>query len=98
MEDAGRPRGLHDRFDNRRVVGVAAALTVALGVIFVFVGAPTPWGWEGFDCYYDLGWQLAQGNGVPTTDVPWGYAYFLAVFYRLAGNRPWVALLAPVLL
>jgi hypothetical protein len=81
-----------------RIVHAAAGLTVLLGLIFVFVRAPHPFGWEGIDHYHDLALRLARGEPFPTTDVPWGYAYFLAFFYRLAGDRPWVPLVAQVLL
>src|SRR4029077_6590745 len=57
-----------------------------------------PWGRDGFDCYRDLGLTLARGGAFPTTDVPWGYAYFLAFFYRLAGERTWVPLVVQALL
>jgi dolichyl-phosphate-mannose-protein mannosyltransferase len=90
--------GTVDTRRDRVIVGAAAVVTVAIGLIFVFVRAPHPWGREGFDCYYDLGLRLARGEPFPTTDVPWGYAYFLAFFYRLAGDRPWVPLVAQVLL
>ena len=81
-----------------RIVHAAAGLTVLLGLIFVFVRAPHPFGWEGIDHYHDLALRLARGEPFPTTDVPWGYAYFLAFFYRLAGDRPWVPLVAQVML
>src|SRR5205814_6557570 len=74
----------------RRLVRVAAAVTVLLGLVFVFVRPPHPFGWAGIDHYDALGMRLARGEGFPTTDVPWGYAYFLAFFYRLFGERPWV--------
>lgn len=83
---------------HERMAYAAAAISIAIGLAFVFVRAPHPWGWNGFDHYYELGLALARGEGFPTTDVPWGYAYFLAFFYRLAGDRPWVPLLAQVLL
>ncbi len=55
--------------------------------------APHPWGWEGIDHYHDLGRLLARGEAFPTTDVPWGYAYFLSAFFRIFGDRPWIPLL-----
>ena len=79
-------------------VAAACLASVAIGVAFIFIRAPHPWGWEGLDHYHDLGLLLAGGGTFPTTDVPWGYAYFLAVFYRLAGDRPWLPLLAQALL
>jgi len=82
----------------QRIIGAAAGTTILLGLIFVFVWTPHPFGWEGIDHYHDLALRLARGGSFPTTDVPWGYVYFLAVFYRLAGDRPWVPLVAQVLL
>src|SRR5262245_29313402 len=82
----------------RRLVRAASAVTVLLGLVFVFVRAPHPFGWQGIDHYDVLGMALARGEGFPTTDVPWGYAYFLAAFYRMFGARPWIPLVAQVLL
>ena len=79
-------------------VCAASVASVLLGCVFIFVWAPHPWGWEGIDHYHDLGRLLARGGAFPTTDVPWGYAYFLAPFYRLFGDRPWIPLLAQALL
>src|SRR5262249_1734129 len=73
-------------------VYAACALSFALGVFFIFVWAPHPWGWEGFDHYHELALELAAGRPFPTLDVPWGYAYFLAFFYRLFGDHPGVPL------
>jgi hypothetical protein len=83
---------------HKRLVAAASGATILLGLIFVFIKAPHPFGWEGIDHYHDLGLRLARGEAFPTTDVPWGYAYFLALFYRLAGDRPLVPLLAQVML
>ena len=79
-------------------VYAACVLSLAVAIAFIFVRAPHPWGWEGLDHYHDLGLLLARGEAFPTTDVPWGYAYFLAPFYRLFGDRPWIPLLAQALL
>lgn len=87
-----------DPGSQRRLVLAAAFFTVALGLVFVFVRAPHPFGWAGIDHYDDLARGLARGEPFPTTDVPWGYAYFLSMSYRLAGDRPWVPLVAQVLL
>jgi dolichyl-phosphate-mannose-protein mannosyltransferase len=78
----------------RRTIYVACAASFIIGLLFVFVWAPHPWGWQGFDDYYDYGRSLARGEAFPTMDRPWGYAYFLAAFYRLFGDRPWIPLLA----
>ena len=79
-------------------VYAACAASLALGAFFVFVWAPHPWGWEGFDHYHQLALTLAAGEPFPTMEVPWGYAYFAAAFYRVFGDRPWVLLLAQVVL
>lgn len=89
----------HDRVPGSPAVVYAACLaSVAIAAVFIFVRAPHPWGWEGLDHYHDLGLLLARGEAFPTTDVPWGYAYFLAPFYWLFGDRPWIPLLAQALL
>src|SRR5438094_2634739 len=82
----------------RRIVYAACGVTLMIGLFFVFVWAPHPWGWEGFDHYHDLALQLARGRPFPTMEVPWGYAYFLAAFYRVFGDRPWIPLVGQVLL
>ena len=64
----------------------------AIGLFFIFVWAPQPWGWQGFDHYHELALALARGGSFRTMEVPWGYAYFLAPFYRLFGDQPWIPL------
>jgi 4-amino-4-deoxy-L-arabinose transferase-like glycosyltransferase len=64
----------------------------------VFVWAPHPWGWGGIDGYHELGLGLARGGSFPTTDVPWGYAYYLAPFYAIFGDRPWIPVAAQAVL
>ena len=81
-----------------RAVRAACLLSLASGLLFLFVRAPHPWGWNGFDHYHELALALASGQPFPTMDVPWGYAYFLAGFYRLFGDRPWIPLLVQVAL
>src|SRR6185295_2130807 len=81
----------------RRTVLAACAASLAIGLFFVLVWAPHPWGWEGFDDYHDLGRTVARGEPYPTMDRPWGYAYFLAAFYAF-GDRPVVPLIAQVAL
>ena len=79
-----------------RAVRAACLLSLSIGLLFLFVRAPHPWGWNGFDHYHELALALASGQSFPTMEVPWGYAYFLAAFYRLFGDRPWVPLLVQV--
>ena len=59
--------------------------------------APHPWPWEGIDHYHDLARALARGEGFRTTDVPWGYAYYIASFYALFGVHPLLPILGQVL-
>ena len=75
-------------------VYAACGVSFALGLFFIFVWAPHPWGTEGFDHYHQLALAVAHGQPFPTLDVPWGYAYFLAAFYRVFGDRPWIPLTA----
>ena len=82
--------------DSRLSVYAACLLTLALGLVFVFVWAPHPWGWAGIDYYHVLALELARGGEFLTTDVPWGYAYFVAFWYWLSGERLWVPLVAQV--
>ena len=82
---------------DRRVYAACSA-SLALGLLFVFVWAPHPWGVEGFDHYHDIALELATGHPFPTMEVPWGYAYFLAGFYRAFGDYPWIPLVAQVAL
>jgi hypothetical protein len=76
---------------------MAAAISLALGLFFTFVWAPHPWGWQGIDQYHYLASALARGEPFGTTDVPWGYAYFAAAFYRLFGERVWIPLTVQVI-
>src|SRR5690242_21840521 len=79
-------------------VFAACALSLLIGLLFLFVRAPHPWGWNGFDHYHELALALASGQPFPTMEVPWGYAYFLAFFYRVFGDRLWIPLLVQVTL
>src|SRR5437867_4283295 len=94
-----RPRG-DERAVRRDIAWVAAAcaVSVALGLAFVFIRAPHPWGWQGFDHYDDLGRALARGERYPTLDRLWGYPLFLSVCYRAFGDRAWPMLVLQVLL
>ncbi len=75
--------------DSPRVSVLAPLTTLAIGLFFVFVWAPHPWGWRGIDQYDALAKELALGEPFSTTDVPWGYTYYLAIFYRFFGEHTW---------
>jgi dolichyl-phosphate-mannose-protein mannosyltransferase len=79
-------------------VVLACLASFGLALVFIFVRAPHPWGWEGFDNYRALGLALARGEGFSTFEVPWGYPAFLALLYRLFGDRQWVPLVVQGLL
>jgi hypothetical protein len=83
--------------DSERIPTIAAIISLALGLFFTFVWAPHPWGWQGIDTYHELARALARGESFPTTDVPWGYAYYATAFYWLFGERLWVPLLGQVI-
>jgi hypothetical protein len=78
------------RLDSTSTVYVACAFALALGLVFVFVWAPHPWGWQGIDQYHELARALVRGESFGTTDVPWGYAYYVAAMYALFGEQTWV--------
>jgi hypothetical protein len=75
--------------DSPRVTVLAPLTTLAIGLFFVFVWAPHPWGWRGIDQYDALAKELALGQPFSTTDVPWGYTYYLAIFYKFFGEHTW---------
>src|SRR5687768_15882945 len=75
----------------------ASATSLVIGLVFAFVRAPHPWGWEGIDQYHELAQALARGEPFGTTDVPWGYAYFVAFFYAIFGPHAWLPVLAQVI-
>jgi len=84
--------------ERRSTVYGACAVSFVIGLFFVFVWAPHPWGHEGFDNYHQFALTLVAGKPFPTLDYPWGYAYFLAAFYRLFGDHPSIPLTAQVIL
>ena len=83
--------------DSPRTKYLASVISLSLGLFFTFVWAPHPWPWEGIDRYHDLARALARGEGFNTTDVPWGYAYYIALFYRLFGEQPIYPILGQVI-
>src|SRR5262245_24832633 len=92
--DRRRMRGLSALLDRRSTVYAASAVSLALGLFFIFVWTPLPWGWKGIDGYDAISVALANGAPFPTVHLVWGYAYFLAAFYWLFGNNPAVPLAA----
>jgi hypothetical protein len=83
--------------DSPTTPGWAAGVSLALGLVFTFVWAPHPWSWQGIDQYHELARALARGEPFGTTDVPWGYGYFVAMFYALFGERAWIPVTAQVI-
>jgi hypothetical protein len=61
----------HPARASRLIVIAASCATLAIGLAFVFVRAPHPWGWEGIDHYHELRTALARGEPFPTIEVPW---------------------------
>src|SRR5437588_753230 len=59
--------------DREESVYAASVVTLLLGLLFIFVWAPHPWGREGFDHYHDLALVLAAGRPFPTMAVGWGW-------------------------
>jgi hypothetical protein len=74
------------------IVYAACTVTFALGLFFIFVWTPLPWGWHGIDFYYENALALARGEPFGTTKIMWGYPYFLAAWYYVFGDRPWIPL------
>lgn len=75
-------------------VYAACAISLALGLFFIFVWTPLPFGWQGIDAYYEVAKSLAKGTPFEPFHIVWGYAYFLAFWYWLAGDVLWVPLVA----
>jgi len=84
--------------ENEQTVYAACAMSLALGLFFIFVWAPHPWAWRGFDHYHDIALDVANGEPFSTMDIPWAYTYFLAAVYRAFGVHPKIALVVQVAL
>jgi hypothetical protein len=80
----------------RLVVAGACVSAFVIGLAFVFVRAPHPWGWEGIDQYRELALALARGEPYPSLERAWGYPLFLSAFYWLFGDRQWIPLVVQV--
>jgi hypothetical protein len=91
-------RKLTASLESTTPIVAASAISLALGLCFIFIWSPLPWGWLGIDHYDDRALRLAAGEPFDTTDVPWGYAYYLAAFYALFGHHPWLPLVFQAIL
>ena len=89
---------LDSLLDAPRTVYAACGISLTIGLFFTFVWAPHPWSWEGIDQYHNLARALARGEPFGTTDVPWGYAYFVAGFYAVFGEHAWIPVVAQVVI
>src|SRR5262245_37308906 len=78
--------------DSRATVYAACGATLALGLFFIFVWSPLPFGWKGIDFYYEIAQSLARGEPFSSLDIVWGYGYFRAFWYRLFGDHAWIPL------
>ena len=58
---------------SERVVYAACAASLGIGLFFVFVWAPHPWGWQGFDHYHEIALEVASGRPFPTLEI--GFAW-----------------------
>ena len=92
----GLPPRVLQGLSDTRLVRLACGISLTLGFFFLFVWSPLPWGWEGIDHYHDRALNLVAGQPFDTTDVPWGYAYYLAAFYWVFGPHLWVPLVGQV--
>ena len=63
--DLTRMPWLDRALNSTSTVYLSSVASFAIGVFFIFVWAPHPWGWEGIDHYHDLGRLLARGLGAP---------------------------------
>jgi hypothetical protein len=91
-------RAVESLLERRTTVYAACVASFVLGLFFIFVWTPLPWGWKGIDDYGRIAMSLARGEPFPTVHLVWGYAYFLAIFYRLFGDHPAIPLCAQALL
>src|SRR5881409_40415 len=85
-------RRLKTALDADWAVYASCAVSLVCGLFFIFVWAPHPWGWRGFDHYHDIALEVASGRPFSTMDIPWAYTYFLAAFYRTFGVHPKIPL------
>src|SRR5437762_2538462 len=85
-------RAVDSLLERRSTVHAACAVSFLLGLLFIFVWTPLPWGWKGIDDYGRIAMALAHGEPFPTVHLVWGYAYFLAIFYGLFGDHPAIPL------
>src|SRR5436190_9376453 len=92
------PGAVESILERRATVYAASIASFLLGLFFIFVWTPLPWGWKGIDDYGRIAASLARGEPFPTIHLVWGYAYFLAIFYWLFGDSPAIPLCVQALL
>ncbi|MDP2318135.1 MAG: glycosyltransferase family 39 protein [Acidobacteriota bacterium] len=80
--------------DSTTSVYASCAISFIAGLFFIFVWTPLPFGWQGIDSYYEIAKDLAQGKPYEPFERVWGYPYFLAFWYWIAGDVVWVPLVA----
>ena len=56
----------------------AAGMSLTIGLLFVFVRAPHPWGWEGMDQYRELGLASPAARSSQPSIACGAILYFLA--------------------
>lgn len=83
---------------NPFIAYIAALISALIGLFFIFVWSPLPFGQEGFDGYNELARCLARGESYPTMFRIWGYPFFLAFFYKLFGDQTVIPLVVQNLL
>ncbi|MCE5271425.1 glycosyltransferase family 39 protein [bacterium] len=74
--------------DSTWVKYLAAAVSLALGLGFIFGWSPLPFGPEGFDGYSGLARRIASNQDYNTFRRIWGYPGFLALCLHLFGDSP----------
>ncbi len=80
--------------DSTSSVYASCVFSFVAGLFFIFIWTPLPFGWQGIDAYYEVAKTLAQGSPFEPFHIVWGYAYFLAFWYWVAGDVLWVPLVA----
>jgi hypothetical protein len=58
-------RAIDAALERRATVYVACAASLVLGLFFIFIWTPLPWGWKGIDGYDAISVNLAHGAPFP---------------------------------